>query len=106
MAKTVIQLTDSKIIKTKLIVKTVKLSDSCGRYLLIEKNSYKFWRFDYYSPYTKKRNTFGFGAYPKNFFADARPLLAQNIIHVKIGSPSYPLRENSPFRSFYFRRDY
>ncbi len=64
----------------------MKLSDGGGMYLLIDKNNNKFWRFDYYHPYTKKRNTISFGSYPEVSLADARSrrddarsLLAQNI---------------------------
>lgn len=64
----------------------MKLSDGGGMYLLIDKNNNKFWRFDYYRPYTKKRNTISFGSYPEVSLADARSrrddarsLLAQNI---------------------------
>lgn len=86
MAKTVTPLTDSKIKKAKYIDKTVKLSDGGGMYLLINKSNNKFWRFDYYRPYSKKRNTLSFGTYPEVSLADARlrrdearSLLAKNI---------------------------
>ncbi|HCQ9935560.1 TPA: integrase arm-type DNA-binding domain-containing protein [Acinetobacter baumannii] len=87
MPKTVVPLTDTKIKKAKSENgKSLKLSDGSGLYLLIDKNQNKFWRFDYSRPYTKKRNTIGFGSYPEVSLADARSkrdeartLLAQNI---------------------------
>lgn len=86
MPKLVVPLTDAKIKKTKSEGKSLKLSDGSGLYLLVDKNQNKFWRFDYSRPYTKKRNTVGFGIYPEVSLADARSkreeartLLSQNI---------------------------
>ena len=86
MARTVIPLNDTKIKKAKSDGRNVKLSDGGGLYLLIDKNNNKFWRFDYYRPYSKKRNTISFGAYPEISLAEARSrrdearsLLAQDI---------------------------
>lgn len=86
MARTVVPLNDTKIKKAKSEGKNIKLSDGGGLYLLIDKNNNKFWRFDYYRPYSKKRNTISFGIYPEVSLADARSrrdeartLLAQNI---------------------------
>ncbi|WOE32729.1 MULTISPECIES: tyrosine-type recombinase/integrase [unclassified Acinetobacter] len=86
MARTVVPLNDTKIKKAKSEGSNVKLSDGGGLYLLIDKKNNKFWRFDYYRPYSKKRNTISFGSYPEVSLADARSrrdearsLLAQNI---------------------------
>ncbi|OTG85513.1 integrase [Acinetobacter sp. ANC 4558] len=86
MARTVVPLNDTKIKKAKSQGSNIKLSDGGGLYLLIDKNNNKFWRFDYYRPYSKKRNTISFGIYPEVSLADARSrredarsLLAQNI---------------------------
>lgn len=87
MPKLVVPLTDSKIRNTKPTPeKTQKLSDGAGLYLLIDKNGRKSWRFDYARPYSKKRNSIGFGHYPEVSLAEARKkreevrsLLAKNI---------------------------
>lgn len=54
--------------------------------MFIHKNGYKYWKFDYSRPFTKKRNTISFGIYPTISLAEARhrrdearTLLAQNI---------------------------
>ena len=65
MARTVVPLNDTKIKKAKSEGSNTKLSDGGGLYLLIDKNNNKFWRFDYYRPYSKKRNTISFGIYPE-----------------------------------------
>ncbi|MEF9958037.1 MAG: integrase arm-type DNA-binding domain-containing protein [Acinetobacter sp.] len=64
----------------------VKLADGGGLYLIIDKNSNTYWRFDYVRPITKKRNSMSFGTYPEVSLADAREkrseykkLIAQNI---------------------------
>lgn len=57
---------------TALKVKNLKLGDSTsnkhsdggGLYLFIHKNGSKYWRFDYTSRVTGKRNTIAFGVYP------------------------------------------
>ena len=87
MPKIVKSLTDSKIKSLKADSnKHQRISDGLGLYLFIHKNGYKYWKFDYSRPYTKKRNTISFGIYPTTSLAEARirrdearTLLSQNI---------------------------
>ncbi|MRT38726.1 DUF4102 domain-containing protein [Acinetobacter sp. RIT698] len=87
MPKIVKSLTDSKIKSLKADPnKHQRISDGLGLYLFIHKNGYKYWKFDYSRPYTKKRNTISFGIYPTTSLAEARIkrdeariLLSQNI---------------------------
>ncbi|MHA3060055.1 tyrosine-type recombinase/integrase [Acinetobacter sp. ANC 4636] len=87
MPKIVKSLTDSKIKNLKADPdKHQRISDGLGLYLFIHKNGYKYWKFDYSRPFTKKRNTISFGIYPIVSLAEARhkrdearTLLAQNI---------------------------
>ncbi|MHA3114315.1 tyrosine-type recombinase/integrase [Acinetobacter sp. ANC 4193] len=87
MPKIVKSLTDSKIKNLKADPnKHQRISDGLGLYLFIHKNGYKYWKFDYSRPFTKKRNTISFGIYPTVSLAEARhrrdearTLLAQNI---------------------------
>lgn len=87
MPKIIKSLTDTTIRKTKNDAqKDIKLADGNGLYLVITKLDQRLWRFDYSRPYTKKRNTISFGAYPTVSLArarelrdEARALLATNI---------------------------
>lgn len=87
MPKIVKSLTDSKIKSLKADPNNhQRISDGLGLYLFIHKNGYKYWKFDYSRPYTKKRNTISFGIYPTTSLAEARikrdearTLLSQNI---------------------------
>lgn len=87
MPKIVKSLTDSKIKSLKADPnKHQRISDGLGLYLFIHQNGYKYWKFDYSRPYTKKRNTISFGIYPTTSLAEARikrdearTLLSQNI---------------------------
>ncbi|WP_291392414.1 integrase arm-type DNA-binding domain-containing protein [Acinetobacter sp.] len=64
----------------------LKLADSNDLYLIIDKNSSTYWRFDYTRPITRKRNSMSFGIYPDVSLADVREkraeckkLITQNI---------------------------
>lgn len=56
----------------KLIMR--KLSDGDGLQLRVQPNGKKSWFLDFINPYTKKRTSMSFGAYPAVSLADARKL--------------------------------
>lgn len=107
MARTVTPLNDTKIKKAKSDGKTIRLSDGGGLYLLVDSNGRKLWRFDYYRPYSKKRNTISFGSYPEVSLADARlrrdgarSNLAQNIDPQEERERSIALKSSSLENTF------
>lgn len=62
-------LTDTAIRQAKCSDKPIKLSDSAGMYLLVNKTG-KYWRLDY--RYLGKRKTLALGVYPDTSLKDAR----------------------------------
>ncbi len=77
--KLFISLADSKIksaisMQKKSFEKNIKLSDSGGLYLLLDKKRGAYWRFDYVRPILKKRATIVIGIYPSCTLSNARAL--------------------------------
>ena len=56
------KLTDVRIRNAKPSEQAYKLSDGAGMYLLVTKDSARYWRFDY--RFNGKRRTLALGAYP------------------------------------------
>ncbi len=86
MARTTKPLTNTEVKQAKPKEKVYTLSDGGGLQLRIKPNGSKLWLFDYFRPYTKKRTTLSFGAYPalslaeaRNKRDDAKKLLANDI---------------------------
>lgn len=86
MARTTKSLTNTEVEKAKAKTKEYSLSDGQGLSLRIKTNGTKLWLFNYYRPFTKKRNNLSIGIYPDVSLSDAREhrkeyraLLAQNI---------------------------
>ena len=86
MARLTTPLTDKQIKQAKPKDKEYNLADGNGLQLRIKPNSSKFWLFNYYRPYTKKRANLGFGIYPdvslaraRELRTEARELLAKDI---------------------------
>lgn len=65
-------LTNTEVKQAKPKEKVYTLSDGGGLQLRIKPNGSKLWLFDYHRPYTKKRTSLSFGAYPALSLADAR----------------------------------
>ncbi len=79
-------LTNTEVSKAKPRDKVYSLSDGGGLQLRIKPSGSKTWLLDYYRPYTKKRTSISFGAFPEVSLAEARSkresarkLLAQQI---------------------------
>lgn len=86
MARTTKTLTNTEVDKAKPKEKEYSISDGQGLSLRIKPNGTKLWLFNYYRPFTKKRNNMSLGMYPDVSLAEARKfrssyrtLLAQNI---------------------------
>jgi integrase len=86
MARTTKPLTNTEVKQAKPKDKVYTLSDGGGLQLRVKPNGSKLWLFDYLRPFTKKRTSLSFGAYPALSIADARSkrdaakeLLANNI---------------------------
>lgn len=72
MAKITKPLTNTEVKQAKPRDKEYNLSDGGGLMLRVKPTGSKFWLFNYYRPYTKKRTNFNFGIYPDISLADAR----------------------------------
>ena len=72
MAKITKPLTNTEVKQAKPRDKEYNLSDGGGLMLRVKPTGSKFWLFNYYRPYTKKRTNFSFGIYPDISLADAR----------------------------------
>lgn len=86
MARNAKMLTNTAIEKAKPKAKEYSLSDGLGLSLRIKPNGAKLWLFNYYRPFSKKRNNMSFGGYPEISLSQAREqreqcraLLVQNI---------------------------
>lgn len=86
MARTTKPLTNTEVKQAKPKEKVYTLSDGGGLQLRVKPNGSKLWLFDYLRPFTKKRTSLSFGAYPTLSIAGARKmrgaakeLLAKNI---------------------------
>ena len=86
MARTTKPLTNTEVKQSKPKEKVYTLSDGGGLQLRVKPNGSKLWLLDYCRPYTKKRTSLSFGAYPDVSLAgarkkrtDAKELLAQDI---------------------------
>jgi integrase len=71
MARTT-TLTNTEVKQAKPKDKVYKLSDGGGLQLRVKTNGTKSWLLDYFKPFTKKRTSLGFGAYPEVSLAEAR----------------------------------
>tara|TARA_R110002072_G_C7966658_1_gene534360 strand:+ start:209 stop:1453 length:1245 start_codon:yes stop_codon:yes gene_type:complete len=78
-------LTNTEVSNAKPRDKIYDLSDGDGLQLRVKPNSSKIWQLNYFRPYTKKRTSISFGAYPaisladaRSMRTDARALLAKN----------------------------
>lgn len=74
MAKKVIPLNDTQILKAKAKDKDYQLSDGKGLFLLVKTNGAKWWRFNYISPIDNKRKIISLGVYPDITLENARKL--------------------------------
>ncbi len=72
MARTTKPLSDTEIRQAKPKAKEYTLTDGGGLLLRITPNGAKSWFFNYYHPFTKKRNKISFGTYPTVSLANAR----------------------------------
>tara|TARA_R110000737_G_scaffold67694_1_gene95689 strand:+ start:174 stop:1436 length:1263 start_codon:yes stop_codon:yes gene_type:complete len=72
MAKVAKPLTNTEVKQAKPKDKEYNLSDGRGLMLRVKPGGSKFWLFNYYRPYTKKRANFSFGSYPEVSLAEAR----------------------------------
>jgi integrase len=72
MARITKPLTNTEVKQAKPKEKVYTLSDGGGLQLRIKPNGSKLWLFDYFRPYTKKRTSLSFGAYPALSLAEAR----------------------------------
>lgn len=86
MARTTKPLTNTEVKQAKPKTKVYTLSDGGGLQLRVKPNGSKLWLFDYRRPFTNKRTSLSFGAYPALSIAEARKkrdeakaLLAQDI---------------------------
>lgn len=86
MARTTTPLSDTEIKRAKPREKEYTLTDGGGLLLRVSTKGIKTWFFNYYHPYTQKRNKISFGLYPTVSLANARKereiaktLLSQNI---------------------------
>lgn len=72
MPRTAKPLTNTEVSKAKPRDKVYSLSDGGGLQLRIKPSGTKTWLLDYYRPYTKKRTSLSFGAFPEVSLAEAR----------------------------------
>jgi len=72
MARITKPLTNTEVKQAKSKEKVYTLSDGGGLQLRVKPNGTKLWLFDYKRPYTKKRTSLSFGAYPSISLAEAR----------------------------------
>lgn len=72
MAKTTKPLTNTEVKNAKPKEKITSLFDGDGLQLRVKPNGSKLWLFNYQHPFTKKRISLSFGAYPTLSLADAR----------------------------------
>jgi len=72
MARTTKPLTNTEVQQAKPKDREFNLVDGSGLALRIKPNGSKLWVFNYYRPYTKKRTSLSFGAYPSITLAEAR----------------------------------
>ena len=72
MARTTKPLTNTEVKQAKSTEKIETLYDGGGLQLKVKPNGSKLWIFDYSRPFTKKRTSLSFGAYPAVTIADAR----------------------------------
>jgi integrase len=79
-------LTHTEVSKAKPKAKIYDLSDGDGLQLRVKPSGSKIWQLSYSRPYTKKRTSISFGAFPaislaeaRNMRKEARALLARNI---------------------------
>ncbi|MDH2927053.1 integrase arm-type DNA-binding domain-containing protein [Lonepinella koalarum] len=86
MARTTRPLNATEVEKAKPKNKEYYLSDGDGLKLRVRPNGTKLWLFNYYRPYTQKRNNLSIGTYPEISLAQAREkrlefrsLLAQDV---------------------------
>lgn len=74
MARVTKDLTTTQINKAKPREKEYSLADGNGLFLRIKPNGAKVWLFNYYRPFTKKRNNLAMGSYPDLSLMQAREL--------------------------------
>ncbi|MGX2985748.1 tyrosine-type recombinase/integrase [Ursidibacter sp. B-7004-1] len=71
------KLTDTQIRQAKPTAKAYPLADGGGLRLMVKPNGAKTWLFNYYTPYTKKKNNITIGQYPAVTLAQAREKRAE-----------------------------
>ncbi|EBG9911896.1 DUF4102 domain-containing protein [Salmonella enterica] len=76
MARTTRPLTNTEVLRTKVLEKDLTLHDGDGLFLIVKTSGKKLWRFRYQRPATKQRTMIGLGAFPALSLADARGLRA------------------------------
>lgn len=72
MPKRVEPLSPSAVANAKAAAKPSALTDGRGLFLLVNPDGSKWWRFRYYRPGTKKRNTLSLGTFPDVSLKQAR----------------------------------
>ncbi len=77
MARITKPLTNTEVQQARPKDKEFNLVDGDGLALWVKPNGSKLWIFNYYRPYTKKRTTLSFGAYPAVTLAEARKRCAE-----------------------------
>lgn len=76
MARTTRPLTNTEVLRAKVLEKDLTLHDGDGLFLIVKTSGKKLWRFRYQCPITKQRTMMGLGAFPSLSLADARGLRA------------------------------
>lgn len=76
MARTTRPLTNTAVLRAKVLEKDLTLHDGNGLFMIVKTSGKKLWRFRYQRPATKQRTMMGLGAFPALSLADARGLRA------------------------------
>ncbi|MBA7855023.1 tyrosine-type recombinase/integrase [Enterobacter sp. RHBSTW-00901] len=76
MARTARPLTNTEVLRAKVLERDLTLHDGDGLFLIVKTSGKRLWRFRYQRPATKQRTLMGLGAFPALSLADARGLRA------------------------------
>ncbi|WP_408064206.1 tyrosine-type recombinase/integrase [Yersinia pseudotuberculosis] len=85
MPKIIRPLTDAEVRGAKAIKRDFSLFDGGGLLLYVKVAGSKTWRFRYYQPYTRKRQTLTLGTYPETRLPEARRLKEEARLQISRG---------------------